>query len=453
MKKILFCMFAIMALLASCSQDDAFDNNSAAVLGITAELPSQTRAINEKTRFQQGDHILLMVNNQQVEAVFNGDYWELSQQVKIEQATVVYAFYNVDKGLTIRPDADNMQHELLWAKTEVSPEYPLAHLNFQYAFHRLAFEIKKSKESGAGDFYLESLTLKNKAQSKSPIYTNISYLNGDVMFIPGEFTVVVDKVLDQENATVVEVLAMHAQEGDEGNAILSLKINGQDYEKEIDLSCLKLTGSVCQHIPVNLTLIPKAVVPYTNAVDLGLSVKWARFNVGAENNKATEYGNYVAWGEIEPKDLYSVYTYKWFDTDNGVYSKYCIDNSMGTPDYRSVLDKEDDIAHVKWSGKWRMPTQSEMRELVTQCTWTWGEMDGVKGYTVTGKNGNSIFLPTGDYRRSSQSGIDDNFGYYWTSTTGVASTSYCLLLNGYEHRELVALEIREMGCLVRPVYK
>ena len=294
MKKILFCMFAIMALLASCSQDDAFDNHSAAVLGITAELPSQTRAINEKTRFQQGDHILLMVNNQQVEAVFNGDYWELSQSVMIEQATVVYAFYNVDKGLTIRPDADNMQHELLWAKTEVSPEYPLAHLNFQYAFHRLAFEIKKSKESGAGDFNLESLTLKNKAQSKSPIYTNISYLNGDVMFIPGEFTVVVDKVLDQENATVVEVLAMHAQEGDEGNAILSLKINGQDYEKEIDLSCLKLTGSVCQHIPVNLTLIPKAVVPYTNAVDLGLSVKWARFNVGAENNKATEYGDYVA---------------------------------------------------------------------------------------------------------------------------------------------------------------
>ena len=234
MKKILFCMFAIVALLASCSQDDAIDNKSAAILGISPELPSKTRAIIEKKSFQQGDQILLLVNNQQVMAVFNGDYWELSQQVKIDQATVVYAFYNVEKGLTVRPDADNMQHELLWAQTEVSPEYPLAHLNFQYAFHRLAFEIKKAKESGVGVFNLESLTLKNKAQSKSPIYTNISYLNGDVMFIPGEFTVVVDKVLDQENATIVEVLAMHAQEGDEGNAILSLKINGQDYEKEND---------------------------------------------------------------------------------------------------------------------------------------------------------------------------------------------------------------------------
>ena len=450
MKKILFCMFAIMALLASCSQDDAFDNKSAAILGISAELPSQTRAINEKTYFMEGDQILLLVNGQQVAAVYDGDAWKLAQQVDISQATVVYAFYNVEKALTVRPDADNMQHELLYAMAEVSPEYPLAHLRFQYAFHRLRFEITKSKESSEGAFKLESLTLKNKAQYNSPIYTDIS-LNGDGSFIPGEFTVVVDKTLDYEDKAIVEVLAMPAKEKDEDTAILSMKINGQDYEKEIELSCLKNSSAVCQHIPVCLTLIPKPVVPYSYAVDLGLSVKWASFNVGAEY-KANGYGNYVAWGETEPKELYSIYTYKWFDSDRSSYTKYCIDNTMGTPDYRSVLDKDDDIAHVKWSGKWRMPTQSEMRELITKCQWKWGEQDGVKGYTVTGTNGNSIFLPTGDYRRSAQSGIDDNFGYYWTSTTGVASTSYCLLLNGYEQRELVALEIREMGCLVRPVY-
>ena len=121
-------------------------------------------------------------------------------------------------------------------------------------------------------------------------------------------------------------------------------------------------------------------------------------------------------------------------------------------DNREALEMEDDVAQVKWSGKWRMPTQSEMRELIEHCTWKWGTLNGVKGYTVTGSTGKSIFLSTGDFRRSSQSGIDDNFGYYWTSTTGVGSTSYCLLLNGYEQRERVALEIREMGCLVRPVY-
>ena len=50
MKKILFCMFAIVALLASCSQDDAIDNKSAAILGISPELPSKTRAIIDSTK-------------------------------------------------------------------------------------------------------------------------------------------------------------------------------------------------------------------------------------------------------------------------------------------------------------------------------------------------------------------------------------------------------------------
>ena len=36
------------------------------------------------------------------------------------------------------------------------------------------------------------------------------------------------------------------------------------------------------------------------AVDLGLSVKWATMNVGA--NAPEEYGDYFAWGETEPKE-------------------------------------------------------------------------------------------------------------------------------------------------------
>lgn len=37
-------------------------------------------------------------------------------------------------------------------------------------------------------------------------------------------------------------------------------------------------------------------------VDLGLSVRWATVNVGAI--KPEEYGNYFAWGETKPKDIY-----------------------------------------------------------------------------------------------------------------------------------------------------
>ena len=39
------------------------------------------------------------------------------------------------------------------------------------------------------------------------------------------------------------------------------------------------------------------------AVDLGLSVKWANMNVGA--NSPVDYGDYFAWGETKPKAEYT----------------------------------------------------------------------------------------------------------------------------------------------------
>ena len=95
-------------------------------------------------------------------------------------------------------------------------------------------------------------------------------------------------------------------------------------------------------------------------VDLGLSVKWATFNVGA--TKPEEYGDYYAWGETETKNDYSWSTYKWSDETGNILSKYNTSIYYGTVDNKHVLDAEDDVAHVKWGGKWRMPTQSEQEE-------------------------------------------------------------------------------------------
>ena len=47
------------------------------------------------------------------------------------------------------------------------------------------------------------------------------------------------------------------------------------------------------------------------AVDLGLSVKWATFNLGATKPQAS--GDFFSWGETEPKSNYSWSTYKWCD--------------------------------------------------------------------------------------------------------------------------------------------
>ena len=149
-------------------------------------------------------------------------------------------------------------------------------------------------------------------------------------------------------------------------------------------------------------------------VDLGLSVKWATFNVGA--TKPEEYGGYYAWGETWEKKDCSWETYKWCDGTSISMTKYCTDSSEGSVDNKKVLDFEDDVAHIKWGGSWRMPTKAEQDELRNNCSWEWTTLNGVNGYRVTGPNGNKIFLPAAGYRRGTDVYDKGEEGYYWSSS-------------------------------------
>ena len=158
------------------------------------------------------------------------------------------------------------------------------------------------------------------------------------------------------------------------------------------------------------------------AVDLGLSVKWASFNLGAFAPE--EYGDYFAWGETEPKEDYSWSTYKW--CMNGSYSqltKYCYNSSYGYngfTDNKYTLDPEDDAAAVNWGGSWRMPTKAEQDELRSECTWTWTTLNGVKGMKVTsnkeGYTNKWIFLPAAGDRGGTSLFNAGSYGFSWSSS-------------------------------------
>ena len=152
-------------------------------------------------------------------------------------------------------------------------------------------------------------------------------------------------------------------------------------------------------------------------VDLGLSVKWATCNVGADTPE--DYGDYFAWGETSPKTTYNWSTYKYCNGSYDTMTKYCVESYYGTVDNKTTLELSDDAARVNWGGKWRMPTKAEQDELrnTSNCTWTWTIQNGVNGYKVTSKrNGNSIFLPAAGYRGSSNLGDAGNDGSFWSSS-------------------------------------
>lgn len=142
-------------------------------------------------------------------------------------------------------------------------------------------------------------------------------------------------------------------------------------------------------------------------VDLGLSVQWRRWNIGAKAPE--EYGNYFAWAETSSKSNYSWETY--FDNvydDSG--------NWTGCSVNYDISNTFHDAAVSALGNDWRMPTRSEMQELVDECTWTWTEIEGVNGFEVTGPNGNHIFLPAAGNFDGESINNTGSYGGYWTST-------------------------------------
>ncbi len=190
-------------------------------------------------------------------------------------------------------------------------------------------------------------------------------------------------------------------------------------------------------------------------VDLGLpsGIRWATCNVGA--SAPHETGCYFAWGETAPKATYDWDTYKWCKGSENTLTKYCNNFSYGSngfADNKVFLDAEDDATIANWGGGYRMPTYGEFMELSEKCTWTWETSNGVRGYTVTGTNGNSIFLPAAGYRYGSSFYGYGSGGCLWSATlgSGYARSAYYLYF-GCGFRSVCRNYGRYFGFPVRPV--
>lgn len=166
-----------------------------------------------------------------------------------------------------------------------------------------------------------------------------------------------------------------------------------------------------------------------NYVDLGLQsgLRWATCNLGAANPE--DFGDYYAWGETSP------------------YNGSCIYNDNPT-----TLPSDRDAASVNWDGGWRMPTETEMNELINNCTWQWITHNGVNGYCVTGPNNNSIFLPAAGHRSGYDSYLNvGSNGSYWSGSLYTSSSGYAYYLNFSSNSYRMNNYDRSYGRSVRPV--
>ena len=169
-------------------------------------------------------------------------------------------------------------------------------------------------------------------------------------------------------------------------------------------------------------------------VDLGLpsGLKWATCNVGASSPE--DYGDYYAWGDLKPMT----------DQYHGTPCREEI-NISGNPSY--------DVARAKLGGNWRMPTKSEFKELIDNCTWEWTTKGDHNGYKVTGPNGNSIFLPAAGYRSGTIALDEESRGLYWSATSNEGDELLTFRLNFDSGSQSMIGTYRYRGLSVRPVSK
>lgn len=144
-------------------------------------------------------------------------------------------------------------------------------------------------------------------------------------------------------------------------------------------------------------------------------------------------GVYFAWDEVETKEYYWWYNYKWVEnTGNSqlYFTKYNNKSTQGVVDDKVELDPEDDAAHVNWGPEWRMPSRDQCNELIDNCTVEWAERNGINGRLFIGANGNTIFMPAAGIRLDYDFSYGNTKGFYWGRSICIISTSHVVAANG-----------------------
>ena len=185
-------------------------------------------------------------------------------------------------------------------------------------------------------------------------------------------------------------------------------------------------------------------------VDLGLpsGILWAAYNVGATSPE--EYGGYYAWGETFVKSSYTEENYKYFD-------KWIVSGYDKIPSYINIGENisatsYDVVKSIDESADARMATIRDLEELLIYCTIKKEIYCSIKGYRITGQNGNSIFVPSAGACEEDDNELLGYECYFWIGNAAGNESSYHFSMDEYEDKCIWDDECeRYFGLPIRPV--
>lgn len=246
-----------------------------------------------------------------------------------------------------------------------------------------------------------------------------------------------------ENATKSAVTTYAASAASSTSATLSGNVTGTEAALQtasIAITCGTSVSPSLQGSGLDIENTTGGDAPTPgDIIDLGLSVKWAGCNIGADSPEKT--GGYYAWGETEEKSDYSKESYKFYDAANKTFAE------IG----KSISGTQYDVARAKLGKPWRMPTMDEQKELCQKCTWKWMSYNGVNGQLATGPNGNSIFFPVTGYRDGATTYEADSKGCFWSGSLHDGEFTYGMYITNSDWGQWNCGWLRHYGLPVRPV--
>ena len=225
--------------------------------------------------------------------------------------------------------------------------------------------------------------------------------------------------------------------------------------------------------------------PY-KTIDLGLlsGILWADRNIGAATPE--DSGLYFQWGDTkgytaeqvgngEGQKVFSWADYKFsIDGSSSNFSKY------NASDSKTVLDPEDDAAHVNMGSNWRMPTFDEYKELclntdiylvptegeeiqgtaqeqsgsimINWASQAEGTLKGVKFYKKGDKQ-TYMFVPASGVTSGGSMQLVGHFGFLCSSSLSSSDVQSAWYFSFDENGGLVLYGVRFLGFPVRGVFK
>ena len=283
------------------------------------------------------------------------------------------------------------------------------------------FQATVSGMPGDVVYYQAYVTLQGRVTYKgsvqSAIMTDAKAITGDPKDLTANSVILTGK-LEKAPQTATSGIVISGVEGSE-NVRAGVRIVAAGINDNYEIKAEGLLPNTTYHYTAYLdlgngtvygedrtfTTAPADFNPDTDLVDLGLSTKWAKYNVGASDEK--QLGGLFGFGDMTG-----------FRT------------SINLEDYASadIYKTDRDVAN-KVYGSWvTMPTIDEFEELFTECKKEWVEdtQNHVAGYKFTGPNGNSIFLPAAGTRTQGNVSGEGLNGYYLSGSINATDNRFSM---------------------------